>query len=341
MITCLPSRLICLVALALLLPTDPTAAQTKISILYPVIGAKQVSLWIAYDQGLFAKQGLDVTMVETRLNRGLAGREEIRGNLFAAIGIPPMISRVADGEDLKIVAAYNNATGTTLQLIAKDTLKKPDDLRGHRFGVNRVGTGPWITAMLVLQHLGLDPGRDHITIVETAGGALEMVRALEAGEIDATVVDPSLSAQLVAKGFTLLMDLSSIDIPSIQDGMAVESSYLRGHPNIVEKVVAGLAEGIVFSQAPRNKEVVVKTLMKWLKISSPDAAELAYEESLKRANRELDASLSAAKSYQRVLALVDSKVMKVDTENLLEHRFVRKLKESGDLDRLYARYGVR
>src|SRR5436305_1766044 len=203
MITCLPSRLICLVALILLLPTGPTAAQTKISILYPVIGAKQVSLWIAYDQGLFAKQGLDVTMVESRLNRGLAGREEIRGNLFAAIGIPPTISRVADGEDLKVVAAYNNATGTTLQLIAKDTL------------------------------------------------------------------------------------------------------------------------------------------MKWLKISSPDAAELAYEESLKRANRELDASLSAAKSYQRVLALVDSKVMKVDTENLLEHRFVRKLKESGDLDRLYATYGVR
>ena len=341
MITCLPSRLICFVALALLLPTDPTAAQTKISILYPVIGAKQVSLWIAYDQGLFAKQGLDVTMVETRLNRGLAGREEIRGNLFAAIGIPPTISRVADGEDLKVVAAYNNATGTTLQLIAKDTLKKPEDLRGHRFGVNRVGTGPWITAMLVLQHLGLDPSRDHITIVETAGGALEMMRALEAGEIDATVLDPSLSAQLVAKGFTLLMDLSSIDMPSIQDGMAVESSYLREHTDIVEKVVAGLAEGIVFSQSPRNKEVVVKTLMKWLKISSPDAAELAYEESLTRANRELDASLSAAKSYQRVLALVDSKVMKVDIENLLEHRFVRKLKESGDLDRLYARYGLR
>src|SRR5437764_9357602 len=134
---------------------------------------------------------------------------------------------------------YNKEACTTLLLIAKDTLNKPEDLRGHRFGVNRVGTVPWITAMLVLQHLGLDPGRDHITVVETAGGALEMVRALEAGEIDATVVDPSLSAQLVAKGFTLLMDLSSIDIPSIQDGMAVESSYLREHPNIDEKVVAG------------------------------------------------------------------------------------------------------
>ena len=97
-------------ALALLLPTDPTAAQTKISILYPVIGAKQVSLWIAYDQGLFAKQGLDVTMVETRLNRGLAGREQIRGNLFAAIGIRLIdfkleFGRVWDGDFARVILA--------------------------------------------------------------------------------------------------------------------------------------------------------------------------------------------------------------------------------------------
>jgi ABC-type nitrate/sulfonate/bicarbonate transport system substrate-binding protein len=317
-----------------------TTAQTKISILYPVIGAKQVSLWIAYEQQLFAKQGLEVALIESRLNRSLPGREEVRGSLFAAIGVPPTISRVADGADLKVVAAYNNATGTTLQLVGNGKLKKPDDLRGRRFGVNRVGTGPWIAAMLVLQHLGLDPSRDHISIVETTGGALGQMRALENGEIDATVLDPSLSAQLVAKSFSLLLDLSKIDMPSIQDGMVVESSYLREHPDVVEKVVAGLAEGIVFSQAPRNKEIVVKTLMTWLKISDPGAVELAYQESLTRANRDVEASHSAAKSYQDVLALVDSKVLKVDIENLFEHCFVRRLKENGELDHLYASYGI-
>ena len=318
-----------------------TAVQTKISILYPVIGAKQVSLWIAHDQGLFAKQGLEVTMIESLLNRSLPGREDIAGNLFAAIGIPPTISRVAHGADLKVVAAYNNATGTTLQLVGSGKLKKPDDLRGHRFGVNRVGTGPWIAAMLVLQHLGLDPGRDHISVVETTGGALGQMRALENGEIDATVLDPSLSAQLIAKGHNLLMDLSSIDMPSIQDGIMVESSYLRAYPDIVEKVVVGLAEGIVFSQSPRNKEIVVKTLMKWLNISGYRAAELAYQESLTRANHDLEASLSAAKSYQDVLSLVDPQVLEVDIQNLFEHRFARKLKANGELDRLYTSYDVR
>ena len=54
-----------------------TTVQTKTSILYPVIGAKQVSLWIAHDRGPFAKQGLEVTMIESLLNRSLPGREDM------------------------------------------------------------------------------------------------------------------------------------------------------------------------------------------------------------------------------------------------------------------------
>ena len=85
----------------------------------------------------------------------------------------------------------------------------------------------------------------------------------------------------------------------------------------------------------------MKTLMKWLNISDPHVAELAYQESLTRANRDLEASPSAAKSYQDVLALVDPQVLKVDIQDLFEHRFARKMKENGELDRLYANYGVR
>jgi hypothetical protein len=112
-------------------------------------------------------------------------------------------------------------------------------------------------------------------------------------------------------------------------------------PISLAKQYVGLAEGIVFSQSPRNKEIVVKTLMKWLNISDDRAAELAYQESLTRANHDLEASLSAAESYQDVLSLVDPQVLEVDIQNPFEPRFARKLKENGELDRLYTSYGVR
>ena len=325
--------------LIVLLSAQLASTETKVVILHTVIGPKQVSLWIAQEQGLFAKQGVDVQLLpfDTRL----PGRGQITGDVFGGIGIPAAIGRIAEGADLKVVAAFNNASGTTLHLVVRPDVRTSDDLRGKRFGINRIGTGSWVSAILALEHLGLEPRRDRVTIVEVGGGALGQVQALERGDIDATVLDPSQSAQLRAKGFSLLLDLSATNIPSIQDGVAIAGPYLREHPDVVEKVVAGLVEGIAFSQSPRNKETVLKTLMSRLKISSPAAAEVAYQESLARAIRKPYVSFEAAQSYRRVLALSDARVLNVKIEDLVEDRFVRKLEESGALDRLYNSYGVK
>jgi hypothetical protein len=78
-----------------------------------------------------------------------------------------------------------------------------------------------------------------------------------------------------------------------------------------------------------------------LNISSPEAAEVAYKEFLARASGKPYVSVAAAQSYRRVLALNDARVLNVKIENLMEDRFVRKLEESGALDRLYSAYGVR
>jgi ABC-type nitrate/sulfonate/bicarbonate transport system substrate-binding protein len=168
-----------------------------------------------------------------------------------------------------------------------------------------------------------------------------MVQALEAAEIDATVLDRAQSAQLRAKGFSLLLDMSGTNVPSIQDGLAVATPYLREHPDVVERVVAGLAEGIVFSLSPRNKDTVLKTLMARLNISSPAAAEIAYQGALASLNRRPYVSVAAGETYQRVLARNDPRVLNVKIEDLVDNSFVRKLDESGALDRLYFSYGVK
>jgi len=327
-------------ALALaLFSSQPGWAQTQVAILHAVIGPKQAAIWVAQEQGLFAKHGVDVLLL--RFDPQRPGCGQMTGNVLGAIGIPPAIGCAAEGSDLKVVAAFNNASTSTIHLVTRPEVKTVADLRGKRFGVNRVGSGSWIGAMQAFDHLGLDPKRDHITLVEAKEGALRQVQALENGDIDATVVDPSQSAQLQAKGFSLLLDMSTTNIPGIQDGLAVAGPYLREHPDVVEKVVAGLVEGIAFSLSPRNKEIVLKTLMARLNILSPEAAEVAYKEFLGRASGKPYVSVAAAQNYQRVLAFNDPRVLKVKIEDLLEDRFVRKLEESGVLDRLYSAYGVR
>lgn len=325
------------VALLGLLPGAQVAsAQTNVSIVHLVIGAGQVPLWIAHEQGLFAKQGIDAQLLRDALPS-----RRITGDIpFGVLGMPAVIAAAAEGRDLKVLAALDSAR-TTQQLVARPDIKTQDDLRGKRVGVTRIGTGFWINAILALEHLGLDPNRDRITFVEVGGDALRLVQALEAGEIDAATLDPALSTQLRARGFSVLLDLYQANISGVQQVVAVAGAYLREHPAVVEKVVAGLMEGIAFSLSPPNKETVLKTLMAHLNISSPAAAESGYQSFLARVNHKPYASVAAIQSMRRVMALNDPKVLNVKVEDLLEDRFVRRLDESGVIDRLYIAYGVR
>lgn len=67
----------------------------------------------------------------------------------------------------------------------------------------------------------------------------------------------------------MLLDMYPANISAAQNALVVAGAYLREQPNVVEKVVAGLVEGIAFSLSPSNKDVVLKTLMAHMKITDP------------------------------------------------------------------------
>ncbi len=330
-------RLAVFIALLWLLPSAQVAsAQMKVSIANLIVSSSHLPLWIAHEQALFAKQGIDaqILIFERDASRQIAGDIQ-----FGVIGIPAAILAVAEGRDLKVLVSLDTARVTS-HLVAGRDIKTPDALRGKRFGVNRVGAGAWIHSMLALDHLGLDPKRDGISFVEI-GSVPQLAQALEAGRIDAVVIEPGHSAELRGKGFSLLLDMYPANISGVQSALVVAGAYLREHPDVVERVVAGLIEGIAFSLAPQKEETVRKTLMARMKISAPAAAESSYRTFLSRANRKPYASITAMQNMQRVMALNDPKVFNVKIEDLADDRFVRRLDESGAIDHLYASYGVK
>jgi ABC-type nitrate/sulfonate/bicarbonate transport system substrate-binding protein len=324
------------IALLWLLPGAQVAsAQTKVAIANLIVSSSHLPLWIAHEQGLFARKGVDAEiLILEDASRRIAGDIP-----FGVIGIPAAISAASEGRNLKVLVTLD-AARVTGHLMARHDIKTPEALRGKRLGVNRIGTGAWIHSILALDHLGLDPKRDGISFVEI-GSVPQLVQALEAGGIDAVVVDPGQSAQLKGKGFSLLLDMYPANISGVQSALVVAGAYLRDHPDVVEKVVAGLVEGIGFSLAPQNEATVRKTLMARMKISTPAAAESGYRNFLSRANRKPYASIAAMQNMQRVMALNDATVLNVKIEDLADDRFVRKLDESGAIDRLYESYGVK
>jgi ABC-type nitrate/sulfonate/bicarbonate transport system substrate-binding protein len=329
-------RLTLVIALLGLLPVaKPTIAQIKVPIVSLIVNSSYLPLWAAQEHGLFAKQGLDTELIITEGAWRRIGSEIP----FGVVGIPAAMLGLAEGRDFKVLLPVD-LPRLTAQLVAAREVKTPDALRGKRIGTATFGAGAWINSQLALQHLGMDPGRDGITLVDV-GGVAQQVEALEAGRVDAITVEPGQAAQLRAKGFSLILDLQTANVSGVQSALVVHGPFLREHPDVVEKVVAGLIEGFALGLAPQNEELVRRTIVDRMKLSTPAAADSAYRSFVSRANRELYPSLDAMRSMQKVIGLTDPRVLGIKLENLADDRIVRKLYANGTVERIYASYGVK
>ena len=188
--------------------------------------------------------------------------------------------------------------------------------------------------MLALEQLGLEPKRENISFLPI-GDPVTMAHASETGRIDAVVLDPVLSRGLMSKGFSLLLDLfqARVSFPGL--GVGATRNYLEQNNSTVEEVVTALTESLAFIQKPANKPVVLKSMMKNLRMTDPVAAENGYQDQLVTLNRKPYPSLEGLRNAQRLMALQNPKIATLKIEELIDSRLVRKLDETGFIDRLY------
>ena len=326
-----------------LLQLDYSAANSaplpvRINIGSASVSSSAVSLWIAQEQGLFRKHGIEAQVVLIRGGPTLVA-SLVSGEIHLAFtsGVS-LLGAAVQGIDVKMLSSISNRV--SWKLIASPNIKKPQDLPGKRFGIQSIVGSTWMYTMLGLEHLGMDPKRDNITFV-VIGDPVTIGHALEAGRIDAAVLDPVIVRRLMRKGFSVVADLSSANIFFPGLGLGVTRAYLQQQPEVVEKVVTALVESFAFILSPPNRATVLKTLMKHLRISEPAVAEEGYQEHVLSLNRKPYPSLEGLRNVQRLMALQNPRVANVKVEELVEDRFVRKLDESGFIDRLYGAHGVK
>jgi NitT/TauT family transport system substrate-binding protein len=141
-----------------------TASSTKIIIGHAAVNSRVVPLWIAQEQGFFAKNGLDAEVVFIRTGPILISALTAgRINIGYAAGEALVLAAAASGADVRLIAAFTSRFNH--DVVARPGITKPQDLRGKRFGVQSIGGGMWMRAMLALEHLGLEPERDGIQLL--------------------------------------------------------------------------------------------------------------------------------------------------------------------------------
>ncbi len=295
-------------------------------------------LWVAEDHGFFSKYGVNASAIFIRQAPVLVAALTAGDVLAAYTGGTTVLTAVAGGADLKIIATLTNRLG--YDIVAAPGIKTAKDLTGKRVGVQTLAGTVWMGAMLGLEYLGLDPQRDKITFL-VVGDQTVATQALEAGQIDMTVLDGVFSRRLRQRGFNVLAELAKANIPFSSQGLVARGSALQEQHESIEGIMKGLLEGIAFCLAPRNKPAVIATIMKRLKLDDPRSAEEGYLDVINGVERKPLPGVEGLRNIQRLMKIRNPKVEKMKMDELIDDRLLKRLDESGFIDGLAKTYSAK
>lgn len=313
-------------------------AQTKITVGVAAMSPRTIPLLIAQEQGLFAKHGIEAGIVLIKGAPTLVA-SLISGDIeIGYTGGTAVLGAVSQGLYLRILSSVSSKL--THSIITNPNLKTAEQLRGKRFGIQSIGGTTWMHTILGLEHIGLDVKRDNINLL-VIGDSVLIGQSLEAGRIDAAVLDGALMRRLKSKGFYVIADLMPANIPMLNQAIVVSQEFLQKRADLAEKILMVLVDSLAYTLAPQNKNVVTKTMMTRFHISDSTVAEEGYQDLLVSVERKPFPSLDAMRNIRRLMAAQNPKAANVKVEELIDARLIRKLDENGYIDKIAANYGLK
>ena len=247
------------------------------------------------------------------------------------------LAAVAGGQDLKIIAAFGSRNN--FDLMAQPNLKRPEDLRGKRIGLTSIGGTTWMALLLWLEHFGLDVQRDKMQL-QVLGEQALTVQALEAGILNAAVLDGINSSRIKPKGFTVIGEYSDLKHQFLSQALVVQRSFLQQRSDTLEALLKAEIEAVAYIVAPKNKTAAVKTLMRRMKINAAGAEE-GYLDLLRVLERKPLPSVESMVHVQRLMKAQNPKIGAVNLDELNDARLIKKLDDSGFIDKAFAAQGMK
>jgi NitT/TauT family transport system substrate-binding protein len=217
-------------------------------------------LYIALDEGLFARQGLHVTVMKIPSSQAVV-TDQLRGQVDISAGsYVAYISAQAAGARFRILAEASTLAPNTRVLVVtgNSPIATVSELAGRKIGVNGTNSiGTLLISMLLAAH-GVAPGR--VRFITDPGGFPVMPRHLQDGDWSAAFLsEPYVTAAGEQYGEQVLADLDQGAAMSLPiDGYVATQAWVRQHP----KTAAAFTRAIEQGQAIANRNAsAVQTAM--------------------------------------------------------------------------------
>ena len=286
-------------------------------------------IWVGIEKGLFRRHGVDPRALQTRSGPIMMATLASGGAPLVWSAPSSALNTSVSGMKLGCFAVGNNKVPR--ELVARKGIESIEDLRGKTFGVQSIGGGFWLSTMVVLDALAIDPDKYKLNM-RVIGDTATVTQALITGNVDATVVPYSYSEMAKRAGARALADAGALKLIYQATVMCSQKDSPAVSNETMNALTRGLVESLIYILDPANKRDVMEVLRKHLRMSKDEDVEASYRVSrLQMPNIDVAPNLEAWRTVKRIVARVNPKVQDVDLDQVIVNGPVQSLEASGFL----------
>jgi ABC-type nitrate/sulfonate/bicarbonate transport system substrate-binding protein len=311
-------------------------------------------LHVIAQSGAWEKQGLEVEY-DKKIGSGRAHEAIMSGDVQFVSGnhVSPYGHRARGDKWVYLAQTVNRCAGRKLVVHADSNIHSIADLREKKVGSR--GSHPQLNDWLQLKQNGLDVDRDEVEIVGQYGGRSKDKMEVTSYKLDEEpqplwelVSEKKVDAAFMQGPRALFAaddpTLRVIDLPDFPMiyfcTISTNSSFLEKHPDIVDRFLRGMIEGIHFYKTQPEKTIAILkgqfTKSGQLDLAKAQASQRILADVLEP---KMYPSLAAIENVYTEGVRFDEDAKRVSPMALWDLHAIRKIDDSGFIDDLYAKDG--
>lgn len=280
-----------------------------------------LAIYTALHRGFYKDEGIDLEIIQMAAN--LTSAAVMSGDLDYSAAVTGLIGGAVRGQPMKVLLF--TVERPLLFLISNKEIKEPKQLRGKKIAGSSPGGSATLLAYKMLQHFGLEPGRD-VTVLPMGGSAAGRLAVLESKVVDASLLSVPENIIALEKGYNELIFLGDV-VRFAQNGFGTSEKKIRENPDEVYRMVRATLRGLQFVWDENNHAAVTDIMMKQWRVSDRKMAAAMSKQVARVLSK--DARVSAA-SVQEVIDLqrANAKVTKpVSVADVTDYSFLDKARK--------------
>jgi NitT/TauT family transport system substrate-binding protein len=244
-------------------------AQQKVRLNWGAISGVMSSIWVAQEEGLFKKHGLDIELIHIA-STSRAIQSMLSGEIhYTTADALNSIQAVGAGADVVMICEGINRF--VFSIMARPELKRLADLKGKKIGITRIGSSTHTAVLFAVNKAGL--AASDVSLLQL-GEVPNILTTLLAGQIDAGALSPPTNSRAKKAGLFELLNLGTDGPEYPSTVIASTRAYIKGNPENTRRMVRAIGEGLSIFKS--NRQIGIRAIQKYSRLNDSDILDDTY-----------------------------------------------------------------